>query len=172
MAERVFRPIGIESLTWETLGLDDGDIGQHTNPFSGAHVSARELARIGYLMLRRGVWAGQSLVPPWWIDLSTRTSQAANGRYGLTWWVNTQGTLWPAATREAYSALGYNTNLCTVIPSLGSRDRARRGRPDRFHREHCAALHRGDRRGRDGRQSLNRFQATASDCRLPLPAVI
>ena len=118
MAERVFRPIGIESLTWETLGLDDGNIGQHTNPFSGAHVSARELARIGYLMLRRGVWAGQSLVPPWWIDLSTRTSQAANGRYGLTWWVNTQGTLWPAATREAYSALGYNTNLCTVIPSL------------------------------------------------------
>jgi CubicO group peptidase (beta-lactamase class C family) len=118
MDERVFRPIGIESLTWEMLGLHDGGIGFHTNPFSGAHVSARELARIGYLMLRRGVWAGQSLVPPWWIDLSTRTSQAANGRYGLTWWVNTQATLWPAATREAYSALGYNTNLCTVIPSL------------------------------------------------------
>jgi CubicO group peptidase (beta-lactamase class C family) len=118
MAERVFRPIGIESLTWETLGLDDGGIGRHTNPFSGAHVSAREMARIGYLMLRRGIWEGQSLVPSWWIDLSTRTSQAANGRYGLTWWVNTQGTLWPAASREAYSALGYNTNLCTVIPSL------------------------------------------------------
>ena len=118
MAERVFRPIGIESLTWEMLGLDDGEIGQHTNPFSGAHVSARELARIGYLMLHRGVWSGQSLIPPWWIDLSTRTSQPANGRYGLTWWVNTQGTLWPAASREAYSALGYNTNLCTVIPSL------------------------------------------------------
>ncbi len=118
MAERVFRPIGIESLTWETLGMDDGGIGQHTNPFSGAHISARELARIGYLMLRRGAWRGQPLVPPWWIDLSTRTSQAANGRYGLTWWVNTQGTLWPAASREAYSALGYNTNLCTVIPSL------------------------------------------------------
>ena len=32
--------------------------------------------------------------------------------------MNTQGTLWPAATRDAFSALGYNCNLCTVIPSL------------------------------------------------------
>jgi len=118
MEERVFRPIGIESLTWDTLGLDDGRVGRHTMPYSGVHVSARELARVGYLMLRQGAWEGRSLVPPWWIALSTRTSQPANGRYGLTWWVNTQGTLWPAATRGAFSALGYNTNLCTVIPSL------------------------------------------------------
>jgi CubicO group peptidase (beta-lactamase class C family) len=118
MAERVFRPIGIESLTWDTLGQEGVGIGSHTTPYSGAHVSARELARIGYLMLRQGMWAGRALIPPWWIDLSTRTSQAANGRYGLTWWVNTQGTLWPAATRDAFSALGYNTNLCTVIPAL------------------------------------------------------
>jgi CubicO group peptidase (beta-lactamase class C family) len=118
MGERVFQPIGIEGLTWETLGMDDGGFGEHTNPFSGAHVSARELARIGYLMLRGGAWAGQALVPPWWIALSTQTSQAANRRYGLTWWANTHGTLWPAAPRDAFSALGYNTNLCTVIPAL------------------------------------------------------
>jgi len=37
-----------------------------------------------------GRLGGQLLVPPWWIEISTRTSQAANGRYGLTWWVNTR----------------------------------------------------------------------------------
>jgi len=37
--------------------------------------------------------------------------------YGLTWWVNQAG-LWPDAPRDAFAAMGYNTNLCCVIPSL------------------------------------------------------
>ena len=45
MQERVFDPVGIENLAWDTLGIDDGGIGEHTNPFSGIHISARELAR-------------------------------------------------------------------------------------------------------------------------------
>jgi CubicO group peptidase (beta-lactamase class C family) len=118
MQDRVLGPIGIENIEWEQLGLDDGHIGAHTNPFSGVHIAARELARFGYLMLRQGVWQGQQIVAPWWLDLCTKTSQAHNPRYGFTWWVNTQGTLWPAAPRDAFSALGYNTNLCAVIPSL------------------------------------------------------
>ena len=118
MQERVLGPIGIEGLEWDQMGNVGGRIGCHTMPFSGVHVSARELARFGYLMLRRGNWQGQQLVPGWWLDLCTRTSQPMNPRYGFTWWVNTQGTLWPAAPRDAFSALGYNTNLCAVIPSL------------------------------------------------------
>jgi CubicO group peptidase (beta-lactamase class C family) len=118
MKERVLDPIGIEDLEWDQLGIDDGHIGIHTNPFSGIHISARELARFGYLMLRRGRWNGMEIVAPWWLDLCTRTSQALNARYGLTWWVNTQQTLWPAVPRDAFAALGYNTNLCAVIPSL------------------------------------------------------
>ena len=37
----------------------------------GIHVSARELARFGYLMLHDGVWEGQQLIPQWWIELVT-----------------------------------------------------------------------------------------------------
>jgi len=118
MKERALDPIGIENLEWDQLGIDDGHIGIHTNPFSGIHISARELARFGYLMLRRGRWNGTEIVAPWWLELCTRTSQALNARYGLTWWVNTQQTLWPAVPGDAFSALGYNTNLCAVIPSL------------------------------------------------------
>jgi CubicO group peptidase (beta-lactamase class C family) len=118
MAARVFDPIGLEHLTWDTMGIDDGGTGVHTMPYSGVHVTARELARFGYLMLRRGRWAGRELVPGWWLDLCSVTSQKMNPRYGLTWWVNTAGTLWPAAPRDAFTALGYNTNMCAVIPSL------------------------------------------------------
>jgi CubicO group peptidase (beta-lactamase class C family) len=118
MERRIFQPIGLENLGWETLGVDDDRLGTHTNPFSTIHISARELARFGYLLGRGGDWENRPLVAPWWIALSTQTSQPYEQRYGLTWWVNTQGTLWPAAPRDAFSALGFNTNLCCVIPSL------------------------------------------------------
>jgi CubicO group peptidase (beta-lactamase class C family) len=118
MRERVFDPIGIENLWWATLGLDDGRIGQHTIPFSGIHISARELARFGYLMLRGGTWKGTPIVPPWWLEVATRQSQSANPAYGLTWWTNNQGALWEDVPHDAFAAMGYNTNLCCVIPSL------------------------------------------------------
>ena len=118
MQERVFDPIGIESLTWDMLGVDDGRIGQHTNPCGSIHTTARELARFGYLMLRHGVWEGRPIVAPWWIELSSRTSQPLNPAYGLTWWSNAQGALWPEAPRDAFSAMGFNTNMCGIIPSL------------------------------------------------------
>src|SRR4051794_5549107 len=56
MVERVFAPIGIESLSWDLQGVGAGFIGPHTNAHTGIHVSARELARFGYLMLRGGRW--------------------------------------------------------------------------------------------------------------------
>ena len=118
MKVRVFDPIGIESLMWDMMGLDDGIIGRHTCPFSGVHVTAREFARFGYLMLRNGVWEGQEIVPAWWNALAAQSSQAANPEYGLTWWVNPRQAFWSGVPRDAYAAMGFNCNLCCIIPSL------------------------------------------------------
>lgn len=118
LQERVLSPIGIESLSWDKQGIGAGLIGPHTNAHSGIHVSARELARFGYLMLRQGQWDGQQLVAPWWIELATQSSQQLNPQYGLTWWVNTDGTTWPGLPRDAFSARGYRSNRLYVIPSL------------------------------------------------------
>jgi CubicO group peptidase (beta-lactamase class C family) len=117
LAERVFDPIGIEGLSWDVQG-GSGFIGPHTNAHTGIHVSARELARFGYLMLCRGVWEGQRLIPRWWLDLSTRASQTLNPHYGYTWWVNTGGTLWPGVPEDAFALSGYRANYCCVVPSL------------------------------------------------------
>jgi len=117
MNDRVFRPIGIESLSWDVQG-GSGSIGPHTNAHTGIHISARELARFGYLLLRGGEWAGRQIVPPWWVDLATQTSQDSNRDYGYLWWVNTAGTKWPALPRDAFAAIGYRSNRCYVIPSL------------------------------------------------------
>jgi CubicO group peptidase (beta-lactamase class C family) len=49
MTERMFRPIGIRNFTWDLQG-GAGHIGPHTNAHSGLHLSARDFARVGYLM--------------------------------------------------------------------------------------------------------------------------
>ncbi len=117
MSERVFRPLGIRNISWDSQG-GSGHIGPHTNAHSGLHVSARDFARIGYLMAHRGRWEGQQLVPEWWIDLATRSSQDLNRSYGYTFWVNTDGAQWPTAPRDAFAFKGYAANRCYIIPSL------------------------------------------------------
>ena len=117
LQERVFMPIGIENLSWDVHG-GSGFIGPHTNAHTGIHVSARELARFGYLALHQGTWAGQQLVPRWWHDLATQTSQDYNPAYGYTWWVNTRGAQWPSLPRDTFALQGYRSNRCYIIPSL------------------------------------------------------
>jgi CubicO group peptidase (beta-lactamase class C family) len=117
LGERVFDPIGIENLSWDVQG-GSGFMGPHTNAHTGIHVSARELARFGYLMLRDGTWNGQQLIPRWWIELATKTSQDSNPSYGYTWWVNTDGVRWTDLPHDAFLLWGYRSNLCYVVPSL------------------------------------------------------
>lgn len=117
LQERIFEPIGIENLSWDVQG-GSGFIGPHTNAHTGIQVSARELARFGYLMLRNGVWDGRQLIPPWWLELATKISQDLNPSYGYTWWVNTRGTHWPGLPQDAFALSGYRSNRCYIIPSL------------------------------------------------------
>jgi CubicO group peptidase (beta-lactamase class C family) len=115
--ERVFTPIGIEALSWDIQG-GSGCLGPHTNAHTGIHISARELARFGYLTLHNGVWNGAQLIPRWWMELATRSSQDLNPSYGFTWWVNTTGERWPEIPHDAFALSGYRWNQCYVIPSL------------------------------------------------------
>jgi CubicO group peptidase (beta-lactamase class C family) len=118
LRDRIFDPIGIERLVWDDQGVGAGFIGPHTNAHTGVHVCVRELARFGYLMLRNGRWGKQQLIPPWWIELATRSSQTLNPSYGFTWWVNTPRALWPGLPADAFAAMGFMSNRCYVIPSL------------------------------------------------------
>ncbi len=114
---RVLRPIGIRDSSWERQG-GAGHLGPHTNAHSGFVVSARELARLGYLLLRHGQWQAEQLVAPSWVDRATRSSQGLNPSYGYGWVVNTPGTMWPYLPTDAFAANGFRSNRCYVVPSL------------------------------------------------------
>ena len=116
MQERVFRPTGIQNFGWDQQG-GAGHIGPHTNAHSGLRLSARDFARLGYLMAHQGLWEEKQIVPQWWIELATKSSQDLNRSYGYTFWVNTNGAQWPSAPRDAFAFKGYASNRCYIVPS-------------------------------------------------------
>jgi CubicO group peptidase (beta-lactamase class C family) len=81
----------------------------------GLTIHARDMARIGHLMLQDGVWEGQRILPEGWVAAST-TPCALNRSYGLLWWLNADGK-WPSLPRDSYAASGAGGNLIWVCPS-------------------------------------------------------
>jgi CubicO group peptidase (beta-lactamase class C family) len=73
--EHLFRPIGCEHW-WFQFFEGSEKAGRH--PTHGLGMPARDLARIGYCMLRNGGWAGTQIIPRWFID-GIASSRAATG---------------------------------------------------------------------------------------------
>jgi CubicO group peptidase (beta-lactamase class C family) len=88
-------------------------------------LSARDMARIGLLALRRGDWGGQQLIPAAWMEESTRTHIRAeempgkyhNGPYGYGyyWWTPRN----PApAWRGSFQASGHFGQFLLCLPAV------------------------------------------------------
>ena len=77
-------------------------------------MTARDLARFGYLFLRNGEWRGETVISKAWISESTQAySQAGAGQgYGYLWWVDGFGL--PVSS---FSAQGALAKYVVVIPS-------------------------------------------------------
>lgn len=84
--ERLFAPLGMDDTS---MGVDRSG---NTMTFAGVSSTCRDLARFGQLMLQRGRWHGDQVVPPAWVAASTgRASTELNAGYGYLWWVNRYG---------------------------------------------------------------------------------
>lgn len=92
------------------------------------NLSTRDMARIGYLMLRQGNWAGTQIVPRAWVTESTRAITRVHEMnpprrrdgpfgYGYLWWVFDRPELGPAY-RGAFTGLGAVGQQILVMPGL------------------------------------------------------
>jgi CubicO group peptidase (beta-lactamase class C family) len=107
---RLFEPLGLGAFEW--IEASDG----RAAASSGLRLTARDLARLGQLVLDRGAANGRQLVPPAWLAASLRPRGVAEGglRYGYHWWL---GKL--AATGKPWAAAyGNGGQRLIVIPSL------------------------------------------------------
>jgi CubicO group peptidase (beta-lactamase class C family) len=81
--EKLFGPLGIESVSWLA-----GASGVAYGGF-GLSLTSREMARFGEMYRNRGDWLGEQVVPADWTDESTlpRCPTPWGGQYGYHFWV-------------------------------------------------------------------------------------
>ena len=121
------RPLGMQD--WRRdLQRKEGDTTRSVHRAYPMWFSTRDMARIGYLMLRGGRWAGDQVVPADWVRASTSAvtrvgemNPAARRRgrfgYGYLWWPF-DGAWNTGAYEGAYSGLGAVGQFITIIPKL------------------------------------------------------
>jgi len=108
---------------WVTPMMDANELGLYT--------TARDLAKIGLLVMAGGEFDGQTIVSRQYIDAMTSPSQTLNPAYGYLWWLNGQPlhkdpgdtghkVLIPAAPSDLYAGLGFLGRKLYVVPSLSS----------------------------------------------------
>jgi len=102
--DNLFQPLGIANYSWDT--------GSHQIPVGGwgLHLTPRDMAKIGYLYLMRGQWAGKQIVSADWIERAATLQVETGGDlgYGYQWWIYPR--------YGAYTALGRNGQTIFVIP--------------------------------------------------------
>lgn len=102
--EYLFDPLGIGTVYWQKAD----QFHYHTD--GGLHMVPRDMARLGYLMLKDGVWDGSQILPPDWVGKATTAHTGTHGSYGYgyQWWILPQNGI--------YAALGHYDQAIYVIP--------------------------------------------------------
>jgi CubicO group peptidase (beta-lactamase class C family) len=124
----LFGPVGIARGSWTWARERHGN----TLAFMGLQLQPRDYARLGHLMLERGVWRGRRLLSEAYVKAATTPSEN-NPSYGWFWWLNSgsrfigptiegraeyAGRLVESGPPDMYSAIGFDDQFLMVIPSL------------------------------------------------------
>jgi CubicO group peptidase (beta-lactamase class C family) len=109
----LFRPLGISAFDWLRCGkkYDCGG--------TGLSLKSRDMAKIGYLCLKKGKWDVRQIVPEKRVEESTSNlvdtgankSDPTEG-YGYLWWTHVAGG------NPAYTAFGSGGQYITIVPGL------------------------------------------------------
>jgi CubicO group peptidase (beta-lactamase class C family) len=109
----LFEPLGIQSAYWH-----QDPQGYYIGGF-GLGLSARDLAKIGFLYLNNGYWNGQSIVSEYWVKESTDQQIQAFSHpiygtfgYGYQWWVKKVDGC------SSFRAWGRRGQFIAVVPEL------------------------------------------------------
>lgn len=102
----LFAPLGIADVRWAPIdkqGVVTGEAGMRLTP--------HDMAKLGYLYLRDGVWDGMRIIPSAWVERARSGKVATNfGKYANLWW--------SAPDRDAFMALGRHGQFVVVFPKL------------------------------------------------------
>jgi len=81
----LFEPLGIRDVIW------GADAQGRTHGWGDSHMYPEDIAKLGYLYLHGGQWAGRQIVPREWVAASVTPPPAGRGDpggFGYGWWVS------------------------------------------------------------------------------------
>ncbi len=126
LEEKIRDPIGA-TWTYELRNFEHPE-GARVNIFgnrTGVFATALDMARMGYLWLNRGNWAGNQIIPEDWLKEATKTAPNIKAncpedewQYGYAFWTNDNGKLGPKLPRDSYAASGAGQKHIWVSPGL------------------------------------------------------
>jgi CubicO group peptidase (beta-lactamase class C family) len=132
----LFAPLGIAGARWQ-------DFDQHRQTDTGGHLALRprDMAKIGQLLLQRGMWNGQQLVSNTWMEQMTREHtliDKANRSYGYLWW--RMDAPYQGKNVQIFYAGGNGGQFIFVVPQLdlvvvftgGNYNSSKAGRPHQW----------------------------------------
>lgn len=105
-----------------------GDLEQSRFPSYHFFLSARDLARLGLLMLREGEWAGERILPADWVresvsiispnaEMNPQKVRESGFAYGYMWWAF-DPSHFPPAFHGGYAARGHFGQYFVVLPAV------------------------------------------------------
>jgi CubicO group peptidase (beta-lactamase class C family) len=124
LREEIMDPIGASS-TWRWHGYENSWLeldGRKVQSMTGGghwgggmFITARDMARFGYLFLRNGKWKDRQLVTQKWIDMA-RSPGPANDAYGyMNWFLNSGAKrAFPNAPTTAVTFQGNGSNIVYI----------------------------------------------------------
>jgi CubicO group peptidase (beta-lactamase class C family) len=106
--EKLFDPLGITEFHWQKA------TGGYLNGSWGLALTPRDLAKIGYLYLKDGIWEGEQILPAGWVEASTERYfqipeplEPWDLYYGYLWWLHGDGP---------YAAHGFKGQFIYIVP--------------------------------------------------------
>lgn len=114
----LFNPLGVHLSHWSkgTNNIPDGA--------NGIYMTSRDLARVGYLLLRNGRWGDEQILPPKWVENSTKQRVGVDRQksYGYLIWIRRHPDLVQTASGEkyvnGYFAYGHRGQFIGIYPEL------------------------------------------------------
>ena len=114
--ERIAEPLDMQDFIKEEDTEYVFELQYSLHPAYPFTMTARDLARFGYLYLRNGRWNGTQIVPEAWVEESTfpySEGVPGIGGYGYMWWIITNPYF---NGLDIYFASGYRGHSIYVIP--------------------------------------------------------
>jgi len=127
LEQEIVRPVAMQDFD-RNMHRRTGDASRSTHLAYHMHLSTRDMARVGLLMLRNGNWNGRQIVPSTWVRESTTALTPVSEMnppvrrdgpfgYGYLWWVFDRPELGPEY-QGGYTGLGAIGQHILVLPAL------------------------------------------------------